>query len=304
MWRLEEWGGGGGGPCARGKHAAALLDGWLYVLGGRGAGGSLPLRDCWRYCLASGVWERVEMKGDPPPALQEHSATAHEGRLYIFGGEAGAHSTETPLWEYDTETQLWRKLPGSSSSPPRRRGARDGRGVAAAAAAGPRGRRGHSAHALRDCLLIYGGYKDLRGSTNELWAFHYESSTWHQVRTATAGPARHRHAAALRGPRLYVHGGRCDLRECADLWLYDTLSRTWAAVRSSRAPRGRSGHAPLHIHTHTHSLAARPQCPARGPRCVAAGRRAAAAGTHLYTYTRTRTHWQHVRSVPHVGRGA
>lgn len=50
----------------------------------------------------------------------------------------------------------------------RRRSARDAR-----AASSPRGRRGHSAHTLKDCLLIYGGYKDLRGSTNELWAFHY-----------------------------------------------------------------------------------------------------------------------------------
>lgn len=69
------------------------------------------------------------------------------------------------------QTQVWRKLPGQSNytSTLRRRSPRDARG----AALGPRGRRGHSAHALKDCLLIYGGYKDLRGSTHELWAFHY-----------------------------------------------------------------------------------------------------------------------------------
>lgn len=49
-----------------------------------------------------------------------------------------------------------------------------------------------------------------------------ESESWHQVRTAGAGPARHRHAAALHDNRLYVHGGQCDLRDCADLWYYDT----------------------------------------------------------------------------------
>ena len=49
-----------------------------------------------------------------------------------------------------------------------------------------------------------------------------DSESWHQVRTVSAGPARHRHAAALHDNRLYVHGGQCDLRDCSDLWYYDT----------------------------------------------------------------------------------
>ncbi|KAL0882774.1 hypothetical protein ABMA27_016325 [Loxostege sticticalis] len=255
MWSSVECGGVGGGqsaraaPCARGKHSATLLGGYVYVLGGRGAGGALPLRDFWRYSLASGEWERLECRGEPPPALQEHTATAHEARLYVFGGEAGALNTETPLWSYDTETQIWRKLPGQHNytATLRRRTPRDARAVGS-----PRGRRGHSAHALKDCLLVYGGYKDLRGSTNELWAFHYESESWHQVRTASAGPARHRHAAALHADRLYVHGGQCDLRDCADLWHYDTMSRVWTQVRTPAklSPSARSGHAGLRAGAH------------------------------------------------------
>ncbi|KAJ8731068.1 hypothetical protein PYW07_004232 [Mythimna separata] len=252
MWSSVECGGSNGRavPCARGKHSATLLGGHVYVLGGRGAGGAVPLRDFWRYSLANGKWEKLECRGEPPPSLQEHSATAHEAKLYVFGGEAGALSNETPLWIYDTETQIWRKLPGQSgyTSTVRRRGSRDTR----AAGLGPRGRRGHSAHALKDCLLIYGGYKDLRGSTHELWAFHYESESWHQVRTVGAGPARHRHAAALHDNRLYVHGGQCDLRDCADLWHYDTMSRVWSHVRTPAklSPSARSGHACVRAGAH------------------------------------------------------
>ncbi|XP_050350745.1 uncharacterized protein LOC126773707 [Nymphalis io] len=250
MWVSVESGGAvRAAPCARGKHSATLLGGYVYVLGGRGAGGSVPLRDFWRYCLASSRWERLEAHGEPPPSLQEHTATTHGNKLYVFGGEAGALSNETPLWIYDTEIETWRKLPGQSGySTLRRRGAKETR----AATCGPRGRRGHSAHTLKDCLLIYGGYKDLRGSTNELWAFHYESESWHQVRTSSAGPARHRHAAALHDNRLYVHGGQCDLRDCADLWHYDTMSRVWTAVRVSgkQAPSARSGHAGLRAGAH------------------------------------------------------
>ena len=37
----------------------------------------------------------------------------------------------------------------------------------------PKGRRGHSALVHRGAMLLYGGYRDLRGSSNELWAFHF-----------------------------------------------------------------------------------------------------------------------------------
>ncbi|XP_068633170.1 uncharacterized protein [Battus philenor] len=240
MWSCVE--AGGPAPCARAKHSATLLGAHLYVLGGRGAGGALPLRDFWRYSLAAGRWERVAARGEAPPALQEHSATAHGGRLYVFGGQAGACSHETPLWIYDAELETWRKVPGQVRCGGRRRGGAGGT---------PGGRRGHSAHALPDCLLLYGGYMDLRGSTDELWAFHYETETWRQVRAARAGPARHRHAAALLAERLYVHGGQCDLRACADLWHYDIVSRVWTCVRGGRgAPGARSGHAGLRAGAH------------------------------------------------------
>ncbi|XP_028042215.1 uncharacterized protein LOC114251965 [Bombyx mandarina] len=249
MWSLVDSGGADGksAPCSRGKHSATLLGGFVYVLGGRGSGGSVPLRDFWRYSLITGNWEKLDCRGEHPPSLQEHTATAHGHRIYVFGGEAGALTNETPLWIYDTETQIWRKLPGqvNYTSSVRRR-ARDPRG----AVSGPRGRRGHTAHALKDCLLIYGGYQDLKGSTNELWAFHYESESWHQVRTWNPGPARHRHAAALHDERLYVHGGQCDLRDCADLWFYDTMSRVWREVRARAGPAPRSGHAAARARAH------------------------------------------------------
>lgn len=53
MWSSVESGGSNGraAPCARGKHSATLLGGHVYVLGGRGAGGAVPLRDFWSYSL-------------------------------------------------------------------------------------------------------------------------------------------------------------------------------------------------------------------------------------------------------------
>ena len=45
-------------------------------------------------------------------------------------------------------------------------------------------------------MYIYGGYQDLRGSTAELWAFHFPSETWHLVSQGgnlDGPPARHRY---------------------------------------------------------------------------------------------------------------
>lgn len=68
---------------------------------------------------------------------------------------------------------LWRKLPGPKPPAP----VRGPRGVRSAdKPVAPRGRRGHSAHVLGDCMLVYGGYRDMQGSTNELWAFYFGES--------------------------------------------------------------------------------------------------------------------------------
>ena len=37
----------------------------------------------------------------------------------------------------------------------------------------PKGRRSHSATVFQDSLYIYGGYQDLKGSSSELWSFHF-----------------------------------------------------------------------------------------------------------------------------------
>ena len=37
----------------------------------------------------------------------------------------------------------------------------------------PKGRRSHTATVFQDSLYVYGGYQDLKGSTSELWAFHF-----------------------------------------------------------------------------------------------------------------------------------
>ncbi len=58
--------------------------------------------------MAGGVgnnsWEELEVGGDGPGCLQEHSLVSHNNALYVFGGEISfSNAAETPLWIYDIQ---------------------------------------------------------------------------------------------------------------------------------------------------------------------------------------------------------
>ncbi|XP_031832399.2 uncharacterized protein LOC116426902 isoform X1 [Nomia melanderi] len=215
----------GPAPPSRSKHSATLLAGHVYLLGGRN--GNLPLKDLWRYSLAESKWEELHPAGERPPALQEHSAVAYKDCLYVFGGELGfSAGTETPLWVYNVKTNMWRKV-------------RAQRGCAV-----PRGRRGHTALVHRGQMLIYGGYQDLRGSSPELWAFHFETESWHLLSSGEGGPAaRHKHSAVLHGDVMYVYGGMTDLQERSDCWRWDVNTASWFLLKNKPGPGPLHGHA-------------------------------------------------------------
>lgn len=225
----------GSAPASRAKHSATLLGGHVYLLGGRN--GNLPLKDLWRYSLAEGKWEQLQPAGERPPCLQEHTAVSYRDCIYVFGGEVGfSAGTETPLWVYQVKSNTWRKVRGQ-------------KGVAV-----PRGRRGHTALVHRGAMLVYGGYQDLRGSSSELWAFHFDTESWHLLSGGAGGggsrgapaehpPARHKHSAVLHDDAVWVYGGMTDLQERNDFWRWDTVAKAWTAVRAKPGPGALHSHA-------------------------------------------------------------
>ncbi|XP_066995627.2 RING finger protein B-like [Anabrus simplex] len=234
MWSVVSPPPDGAAPSSRSKHSATLLGGHVYLLGGRN--GNLPLKDLWRYSLAESRWDQLQPGGERPPCLQEHSAVAYRDCIYVFGGEVGfSAGTETPLWVYQVKNNLWRKV-------------RAQKGVAV-----PRGRRGHTALVHRGAMLVYGGYQDLRGSSNELWAFHFDTESWHLLSSGSNSsgrsvsvdlpPARHKHSAILHDDAMWVYGGMTDLQERADFWRWDTVSKTWSSVKARPGPGALHSHA-------------------------------------------------------------
>merc|ERR1712023_391082 len=95
-------------PAGRARHAAAVLNGGMYVFGGvvssTSGSGSESVGDLWRYDLKSGNWDRMDNKGTQfgtelrPTPRSQMQMVAMEDSLYIYGGNNGSVSAQ--LWSY------------------------------------------------------------------------------------------------------------------------------------------------------------------------------------------------------------
>lgn len=95
-------------PAARNSAAGAVIDGRLYVVGGRTvSGGNVP--DLTGYDPRTDRWETLRPL---PQAAGGIAAAALSGRLFVFGGEwfgpGGAGGVYREVWEYDPALDAWR----------------------------------------------------------------------------------------------------------------------------------------------------------------------------------------------------
>ncbi|KAM4608643.1 uncharacterized protein klhdc3l [Polymixia lowei] len=222
----------GQSPRDRYKHACCTYDGCVYVLGGRD---SHCLRDLWRYSVVRNEWtELVCTSETAPEELEEHSMVAHEGFLYVFGGMLDSAYTERrcPLWVFDIAKQKWVNWQGKKSSPEM-----------------PANRKGHSAVVLGSSMFIYGGYIDMRGSSQEFWSLDFDTMAWSQLdgsQQASMGPGpRHSHSAIAYQDCMYLFGGLKGLREQKDFWRWNSSSLAWSCLRTTSGPSKMVGHSAI-----------------------------------------------------------
>ncbi|XP_071393059.1 actin-fragmin kinase isoform X2 [Centroberyx affinis] len=215
-------------PCDRYKHACCTYDGDVYVLGGRD---THCLRDFWRYSVVRNEWTELVCTGEAAPEeLEEHSMVAHEGFLYVFGGMLDSAYTEwrCPLWVFHIAKQKWVHWQGKKSSPQTQM---------------PTNRKGHSAVVFGSAMFVYGGYVDMRGSSQEFWSLNYDTMAWSLLdggsQQASLGPGpRHSHSATAHLDCMYLFGGLRGLREQRDFWRWNSSSRTWSSLKTMSLQTG------------------------------------------------------------------
>ncbi|XP_054667296.1 multiple epidermal growth factor-like domains protein 8, partial [Grus americana] len=157
-------------PPGLAAHAAALVDDWLYVFGGRTAEDVFSSQ-LFRFHLETWGWERVVPWGGKPPAAAGHSMVFHppSRTLLVYGGHRPSTArfsmrvNTTDLFHVDL--RHWTTLR-----------ARDG-------AHGPRERAFHTATVIGDYMVVYGGnvhihYHEEKCYEDEIFFYHLGCHQW------------------------------------------------------------------------------------------------------------------------------
>lgn len=104
-------------PTARNSHAAAVIDGKIYVVGGRqyteqpnGEYASVNVASLEVYDPEA---ERWETRSPLPQAAGGLSAAVLDGKLYVFGGEQWVpeQTVIAEAWVYDPASDRWTSIP-------------------------------------------------------------------------------------------------------------------------------------------------------------------------------------------------
>ncbi|XP_075440531.1 multiple epidermal growth factor-like domains protein 8 [Ascaphus truei] len=193
------------------NHAAAIVDHYLYVFGGRTSRDIFSSR-MFRLDLLSWEWETVPPGGGKPPAAAGHSMVFHAASraLLVYGGHRP--STARFSMRVNTTDMFHVDLNYWTTLRPR-----DG-------SRGPRERAFHSATVIGNYMVIYGGnlhihYQEEKCYDEEIFFYHLGCHQWvpskilsqilppHQGRQALGG-GRYSHVAALmKDSVLLVAGG-------------------------------------------------------------------------------------------------
>lgn len=249
------------GPATLCWHAAAAVEGKLYVYGGSADGtnaGIIPQLSV--YDPAEDSWRVL---GEGPRELGRHAAVELNGKLHVIGGRFTS-STSSPHYQYDPQTDEWttlRNIPAGRLD--HSAVVMDGFIYAYAGVdhgntvqntlyrydpsedawtsmqPGPSSRYGHSAAVVDGKMYVFGGFAS-GASRNDLHVYDPNTDSWEQLADGPAGSYLHT-AVAVDG-KIYIHGGQVDAADVSGkLWAYDPSTDQWEQM----------GHAPTTRTTHT-----------------------------------------------------
>ena len=165
----------------------------LVILGGASSA-SNRLNDVW--LSADGHTWAVSAAADWS-ARSEHQAVAHNGRLYVMGGDAGGDKND--VWS-SADGRTW---------------------TLETAAADWTARSGHQAVAHQGQIYVLGG-----NNKNDVWS-SADGKNWVEMTAAAGWTGRSEHQAVSHNSRLYVLGGLSGSTPLRDVWS-SADGRTWS----------------------------------------------------------------------------
>nr|VDC85212.1 unnamed protein product [Brassica oleracea] len=201
---------------ARYKHAAAVVDEKLYIVGGSRNGRYLS--DVQVFDLRSLTWDSLKLKtedgdgslGEAFPAISDHRMIKWGHKLLLIGGYSKNQSDNMSVRLIDLETHLC--------------------GVVEASGNVPVSRGGHSITLVGSRVFVFGGEDKKRRLLNDLHVLDLETMTWDVVETSQTRPVpRFDHTAATHSNRyLLIFGGCSHSIFFNDLHILDLQTMEWS----------------------------------------------------------------------------
>ncbi|KAK6933465.1 hypothetical protein RJ641_036359 [Dillenia turbinata] len=228
-------------PAARYKHAAAVVDEKLYIVGGSRNGrhlSSIEVLD-----LKNLAWSPLKLSMEPKgdkledngskdvfPGISGHSMVKWGNKLLILGGHSRISSEYLTVHYIDLETH--------------------GCGILETSGKVPVARGGHSVTLVGSRLIVFGGEQASRRLLNDVHALDLDTMTWELLEVTRTPPApRFDHTSAVHAERyLVVFGGSSHSTCFNDLHVLDLHSLEWSEPQIQGdvvAPR--AGHAGVNI---------------------------------------------------------
>ncbi|KAF8020822.1 hypothetical protein BT93_G1294 [Corymbia citriodora subsp. variegata] len=204
-------------PSARYKHAAAVVDKKLYIIGGSRNGRYLS--DVQAFDFKSLTWSSVRLRMEPqignwsPETLLStsgHTTITWGNKLLLIGGHSKHDSDGMPVRFIDLESHQCGFVETSGKA--------------------PEARGGHSVSLVGSKLIVFGGEDRKRRLLNDVHILDLETMSWELFEATKTPPApRFDHTAAVHGDRyLIVFGGCSHSIFFSDLHVLDLQAKEWS----------------------------------------------------------------------------
>ncbi|KAL5709750.1 hypothetical protein ACHQM5_020402 [Ranunculus cassubicifolius] len=207
----------GSRPPARYKHAAAVADGKLYIVGGSRNGRHLS--DIQVFHLRTLTWSALKLNHESKvdstsvevlPATSGHSLVSFGNKLYLLGGYSKESSEFVTVRSIDLGTLECKVLKTSGKI--------------------PISRAGQSVSLVSSSLIMFGGEYAGRQLLNDIHILDLETMVWDVIETTHTPPMpRFDHTAAVHADRYLLIFGGCSHSTCFnDLHILDLQTKEWS----------------------------------------------------------------------------
>ena len=200
-------------PTARTGIASAVVDGKIYVFGGMVCdldGSAWASEKTEVYDPENNTWQT---RTDMPTALNNPSAIAVGGKIYVIGGKDASYSNLATVDEYDPLSNIW-----TPKTPM------------------PTARSQHSCNVIGGKIYVIGGEDSSYNGLDTVEQYDPTTNTW--MSKAAMTTARRGLTAGVINDRIYAVGGS-DEEQLDTVEEYDPSTNTW--VPKTSMPTKRAG---------------------------------------------------------------